>query len=226
MGALTRLGRRLVTAGATAVLIGEAAHCWAARVGYGTPPRAPGERRALIVLGYPSRPGGGVHPLQQWRCRIAARSCPPGALVVFSGGPDASGRSEAAAMADLGRRFGVPADRVVLEERATSTWQNIEFSAPLVAGADVIVIISNPLHALRGRRFLRRQWPELADRLAPAADYRFGEYWWLKAPLTWYEIVATVREWRSPRLPQDMGRWRADRGGTPVRAPVRTAPSP
>lgn len=190
---------------ATWLAIGEGSHAWAQSRGLpARRPAASGRAEAIIVLGYPSRADGSPHPLQRWRARIAARSINPGAastVIVCTGAVDHSGRTEAEVLAELLIGLGVPADQIVLETQARSTWQNLEYSAPLVAGADVIKIASNSLHAWRGRCFLRRQQPALAARLAAARDYRFGERWWLKTPLAIYEAVGAWREWRNPRLP-------------------------
>lgn len=203
----------MAAAGALAaayVAVGEISHAWAHRRGLGRPPAVAGRREAIIVLGYPSRPDGSPHPLQRWRAAIAARSISPEAAssVVVCTGIDQSGRSEAAVLAAMLRELGVPERQIILEEQARTTWQNLEFGAPLVADADVIKVASNSLHAWRGRRFLWRQRPDLAAKLAAADDYRFGEYWWLKTPLAVYEAIGQWREWRKPRLPD---------GGTPPR---------
>ena len=183
---------------------GEASHAWAHRRDLGNPPPMPGRREVILLLGYPSRPDGSPHPLQRWRAEIAARSVSAWAassLIVCTGAAVRGERSEAAVLADLLRGRGVPASKIVLEEQARSTWQNIEFAIPLLQDADVIKVASNSLHAWRARRFLARQRPDLAKRLAAADDYRIGAYWWLKTPLAVYEAVGQWREWRHPRLP-------------------------
>lgn len=199
-GALGALG--VVMAGYLAV--GEVSHAWAHRRDLGNPPPVAGRREVILLLGYPSRPDGSPHPLQRWRAEIAARSVSAWAassLIVCTGAAVRGERSEAAVLADLLRGRGVPASQIVLEEQARSTWQNIEFAIPLLQDADVIKVASNSLHAWRARRFLARQRPDLAKRLAAADDYRIGEYWWLKTPLAVYEAVGQWREWRHPRLP-------------------------
>ncbi len=227
----------LLAAAAGYLAVGELSHAWAH--GRGLPPGrrnragdAVGRREAIIVLGYPSRPDGSPHPLQHWRARIAARSISPSAsatTIICTGAAIDSERSEAAVLADLLCELGVPPELIVLEERARSTWQNMEFAALLVADAEVIKVASNSLHAWRARRFLRRQDLELARRLAAADDYRFGEYWWLKTPLAIYEAVGQWREWRYPRLPDaSPPRWLNGYRPPPtgrVRRPGRNAPS-
>ncbi|MBF6175858.1 YdcF family protein [Nocardia blacklockiae] len=156
----------------------------------------PGATEAVVVLGYPSERDGSTHPLQRWRCRIAVRSMDPGAesTLVFTGGAVARDWPEAEVMARYTRDvLGVPAARIRTETAAESTWQNIEFTIPLLEHADRVKIASDPMHAARARRYLRSQRPDLAARLAPAADYRFGEQWWLKLPTAAHELAAIAR---------------------------------
>ncbi|MCM6778767.1 YdcF family protein [Nocardia sp. CDC159] len=151
---------------------------------------------AVVVLGFPVRPSGRTHPLQRWRCRIAARSLDPRAesVLVFTGGAVRREPAEAEAMARYARdTLGVPEDRIVTETKAESTWQNIEFSIPLIEHADRIKIASDPMHAARARRYLGIQRPDLAARLAAAADYRPLERWWLKIPTAAHELAAIAR---------------------------------
>jgi uncharacterized SAM-binding protein YcdF (DUF218 family) len=159
---------------------------WNASRRYIGPGPGPGPGRgseAVIVLGYPARRNGRTHPLQRWRCQIAARSVDSrrASKMIFSGAARPGGPSEAAVMSRYARDvLGVPAGRIALETRARSTWQNVEFAAPIAESADVIKFASDPIHAARARRYLRVQRPELAARVAGAADYRFGEHCLLK----------------------------------------------
>lgn len=195
--------------GVTYLAIGELSHLLASRRGLGRPGSAVGRHEAIVVLGFPSRPDGSPHPLQRWRAKIAARSVDPRAAsttFICTGAAKVDEPSEAEMLARLLGELGVGAEQIVLETQARTTWQNLEFSAPLLAEAEVIKVASNSLHAWRGRRFLRRQRPDLAERLAAADDYCFGEYWWLKTPVAIYEAVGEWREWRSPRLPGAVSR--------------------
>ncbi len=156
--------------------------------------------KALVVLGYPAKADGSPHPVQRWRCRIAARSMAPGALMVFTGGSVRDSWIESEVMASYAREsLGVPADAIRTETHAESTWQNIEFTIPLIEHADRIAIVSGPMHAARGRRYLYRQRPDLAARLVPAADYKLFEAWWLKVPTAVHELAAIARR-RAGRL--------------------------
>ncbi|WP_280269541.1 YdcF family protein [Nocardia wallacei] len=155
-----------------------------------------GGTEAVVVLGFPPRADGGTHPLQRWRCRIAARSMDPGraGIMVFTGGAVRRKWPEAEVMARYARtRLGVPEARIRIENKAESTWQNIEFTIPLIEHADHIKIASDPMHAARARRYLLLQRPDLAARLARTDDYRCGERWWLKLPTAAHELAAIAR---------------------------------
>ena len=65
-------------------------------------------------------------------------------------------------MAAYAEVLGVPGQLVATELQATSTWENVEFSLPMVASFPRIAIVSDPLHASRARRFVRAQDPRLA----------------------------------------------------------------
>lgn len=183
-----------VLAAAGLLAASEGLHWRASRRFLGAGPRpAPGRgTEAVLVLGYPARRDGGASAVQRWRCEVAARSLDPGrdGTVIFSGAAGDRGRPEAEVMADYARDvLGVPAGRIALETRAHNTWQNVKFALPLLEDADVIKVASDPLHAARARRNLRALRPDLAGRLAPAADYRLGDHWWLKAATLAYEAV-------------------------------------
>lgn len=71
---------------------------------------------------------------------------------------------------------------VLLEDRSTTTWENMTNVIPLLEDVDRIKIVSQPAHALKARAYLRRQRPDLAEKLVRADDYRLGE-WMLAKPL-------------------------------------------
>lgn len=154
----------------------------ASRQGMGDGPDAPpGAGEAIIVLGCPTGEDGRPSFMQRYRCRIAARSRDRTAgrsKLVFTGrSRNAPGiESEAAVMARYAIEvLGVDAADVVLEEDSQYTWENIAFSLPFIEDMPVVKIVSNTWHARRGRQYLHRQAPDLARRLRPAADHRFGE---------------------------------------------------
>ena len=167
---------RALTLGAGVVLVwSEWQHlCWS-RSAVGA---AAGPREAVVVLGFRNR-GARANLVNRWRVRAALRSIDPGrdSFVVFSGGPVGSEVAEARIMAAYAAEIGYVGP-VVLEETSRTTWENVSHVVPLVEDVDTIKIVSQPSHALKARVYLRRQRPDLADRLAPARDHVLGE--WLR----------------------------------------------
>ena len=153
-------------------------------------------RCAVLVLGYPSRADGSPDPTQ--RVRVAAgveayrrNHCE---RIVISGGAAHNASVEAQAMAKLAREDGVPAAQVAIEDRAQNTWQNVEYSLPLLDGFEHLFVASDPLHAHRGRRYLCRQRPDWCDRVAVAPAYQpFARPWW-KVGAVLYEVQAWIRD--------------------------------
>ncbi|MFL1377389.1 MULTISPECIES: YdcF family protein [unclassified Nocardiopsis] len=142
---------------------------------------------AIVVLGYPSRRGDRPGLVQRYRTRIALRSRNPRAarsVLIFTGtSPNRADakRSEAAVMADYAVEcLGVDPADVLLEEKAVNTWENIALTLPMLDPFPVVKIASNTFHARKGRRYLRKQSPEVAARLHPARDHHPGELLWLK----------------------------------------------
>ena len=124
----------------------------------------------LVVLGYRPKRDGSAHPVQRWRVNIAARSATESqvAPIVMSGGPHGNGPSVASVLADYAELIGINADLLVVEERATTTGENIEFSLPMVEDCGAIAFCSDPMHAARARRYTLLRRPDLEGRLASA----------------------------------------------------------
>ena len=141
--------------------------------------RPAGRTEAIVVLGFRNR-GDRANAVNRWRVRAALRSIDPSkdSCLVFSGGAVGSAVPEARIMAAYAAELGHTGP-VVLEETSRTTWENVSHVVPLVEDVDTIKIVSQPSHALKARVYLRRQRPDLADRLAPARDHVLGE--WLPA---------------------------------------------
>ncbi|NAZ84372.1 YdcF family protein [Kineococcus sp. R8] len=191
---------------ALAVVVGtEVLHAWASRRHF---PRGDDERgddagrpgdEVVLVLGSPATARGDLHPVQRWRTDIAVRSLRGrDGRFVFSGGAPDGRPGEAEVMAAYAHEvLGVPRERIALETRSRSTWENVAFSVPLLEGAGTLRIASAPTHAARARRYLARQRPDLALLLAPADDYRVGERLrWKAASLAYGAARRAVRRWR------------------------------
>lgn len=195
MGRARALGATLLGLALTGVVLAEIQHRRASTSDLGSPPAAGARREVIVVLGYPCTRRGRLHPMQKWRTLIALRSGTPGreTSFVFSGGARPGGPSEAMMMGGYAESLGVPVSRIILEDQAETTWENIANSIPALEDAEVIKIASDPMHARRARRYLFDQRPDLAARLAPAEDYRPGEWWIVKPLLLVYEWAAMRR---------------------------------
>ena len=66
--------------------------------------------------------------------------------------------TEAAAIRDILTEAGVPADRIIDEDRSTSTLENITFALPILTrlGNPGVVIVTDVYHAPRARLIARR----------------------------------------------------------------------
>lgn len=95
-------------------------------------------------------------------------------VLVLCGGAVSGPVPEADVMEKYARSRGY-AGPIRLDRESRSTLQNIENAIPLIEDAGSIAIVSNSVHALKGRVLLRELRPDLADRLVRGADYRFGE---------------------------------------------------
>lgn len=151
----------------------------------------------VIVLGFRNRHPERINAVNRWRADVAVRSLPaqPTRLIA-TGGSRAKGMSEAALIAAyLVEVHGMDSKTIVTEEASLSTWENIANVRPLLAGTGAVMIVSNPLHALRARWYVRMQDPDLARRLVRARDHRGGEHAWAKPLLTAYglrDLLVTI----------------------------------
>jgi uncharacterized SAM-binding protein YcdF (DUF218 family) len=70
-------------------------------------------------------------------------------------------------LAEAARHMGVPEDRLILERRATNTYQNITFAAPLLraSGARRVLVVTSRTHARRAGLVAEEQLPWLEVRV-------------------------------------------------------------
>ncbi|MEU6617819.1 YdcF family protein [Streptomyces parvus] len=150
-----------------------------------------GASAAVVVLGY-RNPQATANPINRWRVRAGIRSSAAdgaqGAYVIFSGGATSSGATEAQLMADYAKSVLKFDGTVFLEDQSATTWENITNMIPLLEDVDRIKIASQPAHALKARAYLRRQRPDLAEKLVRADDYRPGEWMVVKPLLALYGL--------------------------------------
>jgi len=155
-----------------------------------------GASEAVVVLGY-RNPRPTANFVNRWRVRAGIRSTTAddarSTRVIFSGGVTGNGAAEAQLIADYAKSVLEFDGTVLLEDRSTTTWENITNVIPLLEDVDRIKIVSQPAHALKARVYLRRQRPDLAAKLVRARDYRFGE-WMVGKPLLALFGLRTLRK--------------------------------
>lgn len=187
-----RAGRRPLAFAATAALVmvilawGEFEHWRSSRRGMGTQPGRRGTGEAVVVLGFRNR-GTRANAINRWRVRAALRSRQPElgpSRLVLCGGPVGGPVPEAELMACYARTRCGYSGVLITELTSRSTWDNVHSVIPFIEDTDRIKFVSNSLHAEQARVYLRQLRPDLADRLVPAADYRFGELTLIKPALT------------------------------------------
>ena len=92
-------------------------------------------------------------------------------------------KSEAMVMKELALKNGVKDKDIVLEERSTSTWENLVYTGPMVQDCESVVGISDRYHLARIRFLAKKQgWGSLQTH--PAT-------WHASVP---FEIYSVIRE--------------------------------
>jgi uncharacterized SAM-binding protein YcdF (DUF218 family) len=108
-------------------------------------------------------------------CRLGGNACK---VEVSGGDARGLGKSEAAIYADDLQRLGVDATDLLLETRSMNTWQNAQFSGPLLksGGVDRVLLVSSGFHLRRGMLY----FTHFGIRATPVrADYVDGVLsWW------------------------------------------------
>jgi uncharacterized SAM-binding protein YcdF (DUF218 family) len=109
-----------------------------------------------IVLGCPANPDGSPSLCQQCRIDSAAREYQRGRFgkLILSGAGAHTPAVEADVMADLAAAHGVPANALLRERRALTTWQNLRYATAMMRKAhlDTALVISTADHLPRARR--------------------------------------------------------------------------
>jgi uncharacterized SAM-binding protein YcdF (DUF218 family) len=117
--------------------------------------------RLAVVLGAAVWPGGEPSPTLARRARHAAGLWQAGRVdaVLGCGGAGIHPPAEAAVIAAVLRRSGIPAEAIHCEDRSTNTRENLRNAAPILRrlGASEVVIVTDPYHAPRARLIARQE---------------------------------------------------------------------
>lgn len=105
---------------------------------------------AIVILGYGLKPDGTMRLILHTRvlAGLAVAQIFPQAPIIVTGGNPRNGNTEAEQMGKMLRLYGIPRERIILEERANSTVQNAAFSVPLAKQADTsgIILVTSSSH--------------------------------------------------------------------------------
>lgn len=163
--------KRLLILSAIVFLTGWAAalaqlHLWALKA-ESRPSENPTPADIAVVLGNSVNRKGAPNPCLHSRVEAGAALYRQGLAggLLMSGGTDGDGSNEAEAMRDMAVSMGVPADKIRIEPRSESTYENIAFSAPLLHDAEQIIIVSDAFHLARAEWLAKRHWPGKTVRL-------------------------------------------------------------
>ena len=139
-----------------------------------------------VVFGAAVRGGSEAGPGITRRVQAAADLYHQGSIqtIILTGGKGSQiQESEAAVMKKVAMRLGIDSEDLLLEDQATSTWENLAFTRELVGDCSSIIAISDRYHLARIRYLAELQgWGNL--RTLPAG----------RVPLLSFEVRAVVRE--------------------------------
>ena len=162
---------------------------------------APSQADAIVVfaggVGESGQAGGGY----QERVREAVELYQAGfaPLMIFSSGYEFAFR-EAEVMRSLAMSQGVPASAIVLETRASSTYENVVFVYELLEEheSNTILLVSSPYHMRRALLTWEAQAPDVEVISTPVRDSQFYNHvrgasleqlqglWHEYAAISWY----------------------------------------
>lgn len=131
----------------------------------------------VIVLGLALQNGQPAPDLLE-RVNSAANYAyvyPYSKLILSGGNPDESGKTEAAVMRDLLIERGVSEDRIILEEEATTTAENLRNVAQMVDPTLSVVLITSDYHMDRAVRAAQDAgFTYVLRRPAPSSQLEYG----------------------------------------------------
>lgn len=154
--------RAAVCGAALAVAVGVGAGCWLIFSAQATP--APAGLDYLIVLGAGLNPDGSPSETLRYRLDAACEYLeenPETRCVVTGGQGGDEVRTEASAMAEYLIDQGISEGRILREEQATSTVENLELSHELLEAAGEgdasLAVVTTDFHLYRALRIAERQ---------------------------------------------------------------------
>jgi uncharacterized SAM-binding protein YcdF (DUF218 family) len=113
-------------------------------------------------------------------------------------------------MRELAMAAGVPAERIVVEDQATSTWQSVLLCTPILQeyGWSSVLVVTDRYHLIRVLLVFRSLGVRASGSAPPGGPYskRFWKRWCYRGrealALCWYIVLlVTLRLRRNRHLP-------------------------
>lgn len=149
---------------------------------------------AVVVLGCQVR-GETPSSMLAWRAKAALDVLEdnPEAICVASGG-QGSGEdiSEAEAIRRYLMQHGISEERIIMEEKSTSTYENIVFSAEILKELGItenIVIATSEFHQYRAYVFAKREGLKTGAHSAPTLKANLPNYWVREWAALFHQLV-------------------------------------
>ncbi len=134
-------------------------------------PDLPARLPLALTLGAAVRPDGTASAALDRRARLAAELYLQGRVggILCSGGVVANPPSEASLIAAICREQGVPEAALTIEDRSTSTAENMRCARPILdrMGSPPVILVTDAWHLPRARLAARRLGLRLAGSAAP-----------------------------------------------------------
>jgi uncharacterized SAM-binding protein YcdF (DUF218 family) len=141
-----------IAAGAAVLVVAAAVGGLSPAVSRAQPPAAAKDfsKPAIVILGYGLNPDGTMRPILRRRVLtgLAVAQFFPQSPIIVTGGNPKNGNTEAGQMREMLMLLGFPDNRIIVEDKATSTVQNARFSVPLAkkAGTSGIILVTSSTH--------------------------------------------------------------------------------
>jgi uncharacterized SAM-binding protein YcdF (DUF218 family)/lysophospholipase L1-like esterase len=121
-------------------------------------------------------------------------------VVAITGGPKGVSCPVAVAMAEFAREVGLPASSLIVERESETTWENGEFTAPLLrrAGAKRLLVVTDRLHMRRAAGVFARLGFDVQTAAVPVYEGHVDNVSMLSAglrelaALTYYRMKGRV----------------------------------
>lgn len=146
----------VISVGVLLVGIAIVLYIWLGKeIDQGVEASADGSADYMIILGAKVKPGGVPSLSLKSRLEVAAQylATYPHVKVIVSGGQGSDeDRTEASVMQDYLEQNGIEATRIIVEDKSTSTYENLVFSKALLPKeTKKITIVSNDFHLKRAK---------------------------------------------------------------------------